>query len=61
MYMSYPNLPKYLSKEDLIEHFTISASERKVLARLREKKNVVGFTALLKSFQFLGYPPYKGV
>ena len=59
--MSYPSLPKYLSKEDLIEHFTISASDRKVLVRLREKKNVVGFTVLLKAYQFLGYPPYKKI
>ena len=61
MYLRYPSLPKYLSKEDLIEHFTIRPSEGKVLARLRENKNVVGFTVLLKAFQFLGYPPYKKV
>ncbi|MDL1978463.1 MAG: DUF4158 domain-containing protein [Deltaproteobacteria bacterium] len=43
--------------EDLIEYFSLTQDERNLLYQWRKDANTVGFAVLLKSFQFLGYPP----
>jgi len=55
--MTYPRLPKHLLKESLAAHFTLEIDDRTVIERMRTPKNRLGGAVLLKTFQFLGYPP----
>jgi hypothetical protein len=55
--MEYPNFSLHIANEDLIEHFSLTPDERYLLSRWRKDANTLGFTVLLKAFQFLGYPP----
>ncbi len=55
--MEYPHLNFYITHDDLIEHFTLSQDERYLLTQWRKDVNKIGFAVLLKSFQYLGYPP----
>ena len=55
--MEYPHLNFYITHDDLIEHFTLSQDERYLLSQWRKDINKIGFAVLLKSFQYLGYPP----
>lgn len=55
--MEYPHFSIHIAKEDLIEYFSLTQDERYLLYQWRKDANTVGFAVLLKSFQFLGYPP----
>ncbi len=55
--MNFPYISSFLSKNELIEYFTLSQSERNLLPNIREEKNQIGFAILLKSFIYLGYVP----
>lgn len=55
--MSYPKLPSAPTNSELIEHFTLLPEENKLVDRIRSPQNRLGASVLLKSFQFLGYPP----
>ncbi len=57
--MEYPRFKLHISENDLIEHFTLTSDERYLLSKWRNDMNSLGFSVLLKSFQFLGYPPQK--
>ncbi len=57
--MDYPHIIPHLSREDLIEQFTLTQEERYCTPQWREEKNILGFVVLLKTFLFLGYPPRK--
>jgi len=53
--MDYPHIIPHLSREDLIEQFTLTQEERYCTPQWREEKNILGFGVLLKTFLFLGY------
>ena len=55
--MDYPHIIPHLSKEDLVEHFTMTQDERYYMPQWRKEKNILGFAVLLKTFSFLGFPP----
>lgn len=55
--MEYPHFSLHIANEDLIEYFSLTQDERYLLYQWRKDANTVGFAVLLKSFQFLGYPP----
>lgn len=55
--MDYPHLRSNITYEYLIEHFTLTQDERYLIALRRRNVNILGFTVLLKTFQYLGYPP----
>jgi hypothetical protein len=57
--MEYPYISPFIRKEELIEHFTLTKEERFLLSQWRKEKNILGFAVLLKSFEYLGYPPRK--
>ena len=57
--MDYPHINPHISKEDLIDHFTLTQNERYFLPQWRKGKNILGFTVLLKTFLFLGFPPRR--
>jgi hypothetical protein len=57
--MSYPNLFVHLQEDVLIEIFSLTSEDTKLIQRLRSGKNKLGFAVLLKSFQHLGYPPFE--
>ena len=57
--MDYPHLSPNMTYDDLIEYFTLTQDERYLLSQWRPDVNILGFTVLLKSFQYLGYPPIK--
>ena len=57
--MEYPHIPQHLSKEELFEHFTLTQDERYNLPRWRKEQNILGFTVLLKTYSFLGFPPRR--
>lgn len=57
--MEYPHLSQHFSKEELFEYFSITQDEKYTLPQWRKEQNVLGFAVLLKSFQFLGFPPRK--
>jgi hypothetical protein len=55
--MEYPRFKLHIAAYDLIEHFTLTSDERYLLSQWRKDTNCLGFAVLIKSFQFLGYPP----
>ena len=55
--MEYPRFKLHIAAYDLIEHFTLTSDERYLLSQWRKDSNCLGFAVLIKSFQFLGYPP----
>ncbi len=57
--MSYPNFLFHIQEDVLIEYFSLSSEDIKLIQRLRSDKNKLGFAVLLKSFQHLGYPPLE--
>ena len=57
--MEYPRFKLHFLEDDLIEHFSLTSDERYLLSQCRNYTNRLGFSVLLKSFQFLGYPPLQ--
>jgi hypothetical protein len=57
--MSYPRFLPHLKEDAYAEIFTLTSEDTKLIKRVRSDKNILGFAVLLKSFQYLGYPPYK--
>lgn len=57
--MEYPHFNLHIANQDLIEHFFLTPNERYLLSQWRKDANTLGFAVLLKSFQFLGYPPQQ--
>jgi len=57
--MTYPDFPRHMSMQNLNEHFTLTQPEIELLSELRTAKNKIGFSTLLKTSVFLGYPPTK--
>lgn len=57
--MKYPHIPPHITKEELIEHFTLYQEERFLLSQQRKDETILGFAVLLKAYLFLGYPPYR--
>jgi len=55
--MPYPKLPTHLRKEELTEDFTLQPEDLRAIQRMRNERNRLGFAVLLKTFQYLGYPP----
>lgn len=55
--MNYPHIIPHISREDLIEQFSLTQEERYCIPQRREEKNILGFAVLLKTFIFLGFPP----
>lgn len=57
--MDYPHIPLHIPQEELVEFFTLAQEERYILPEKKDDKNMLGFAVLLKTFQFLGYPPRR--
>jgi TnpA family transposase len=58
--MDYPHINPHISKEELIDHFSLTQEERYFLPQIwRKEKNILGLAILLKTFVFLGFPPRK--
>ena len=57
--MTYPYLKLNFAKEELMDHFLLDRDEKGLLVRIRKDKNLLGFTVLLKTFMYLGYPPRR--
>ena len=57
--MSYPKILPYLQKDALIEHFSLTLEDTKLIERIRNEENILGFAVLLKTLQYLGYPPHR--
>ena len=57
--MSYPNFFFHLQEDVLIEIFSLTSEDTKLIQRFRSDKNKLGFAVLLKIFQHLGYPPLE--
>lgn len=55
--MDYPHIIPHISRQDLIEQFSLNQEERYCIPQWREGKNMLGFAVLLKTFIFLGFPP----
>jgi hypothetical protein len=56
--MTYPVLRSQMSEDDLIAHFTLDLGDWESIKRIRSESSRLGFAVLLKTFRFLGYPPY---
>lgn len=56
--MTYPVLRSQMSEDDLIAHFTLDLGDWESIKRIRNESSRLGFAVLLKTFRFLGYPPY---
>jgi hypothetical protein len=57
--MSYPKFLYHLQKDTYTEIFSLTSEDTKLIERVRSNKNILGFAVLLKSFQYLGYPPFE--
>lgn len=57
--MAYPRLSSRFSNEDLSENLTLQSGDFNVLKRIRRDENRLGFAVLLKTFEYLGYPPQQ--
>lgn len=57
--MTYPYLKPNFFKEELMDHFLLDLEEKGLLVQIRKNKNLLGFTVLLKTFMYLGYPPRR--
>ena len=55
--MKYPHINKHIEHDELLDHFTLSAKERHLLAQRRKGVNILGVAVVLKSLVFLGFPP----
>lgn len=56
--MDYPHISLHTSREEFIDHFTLTQDERYFLSQTwRKEKNFLGLAVFLKSFKFLGFPP----
>ena len=55
--MKYPHINKHIEHDELLDHFTLSAKERHLLAQRRKEVNILGVAVVLKSLIFLGFPP----
>ncbi|HEY9783871.1 MAG TPA: DUF4158 domain-containing protein [Candidatus Obscuribacterales bacterium] len=55
----YPRFNDIYSREELIEHFLLSESERSLALEMRGEANQLGFGILLKSVLYLGYFPSR--
>ena len=51
--MKYPHINKHIEHDELLDHFTLSAKERHLLAQR------LGVAVVLKSLVFLGFPPHS--
>jgi hypothetical protein len=47
----------HLQNDVLTEIFSLTLEDTRLIERIRSDKNILGFSVLLKSFQYLGYPP----
>jgi TnpA family transposase len=54
----YPKFSLSYSDEELIEHFTLSETDKTFITQVRGDANLHGATVLLKSLQYLGYFPH---
>jgi hypothetical protein len=57
--MEYPRFSLHISEPDLIESFTLTPDEWYLLSKWRKTATTLGFAILMKSFQYLGYPPLQ--
>lgn len=58
--MEFPHFNLHIAEKDLFEYFTLAPDEKYLLSQWRKDVSTLGFAVLMKSFQFLGYPPrYK--
>jgi TnpA family transposase len=57
--MEYPRFSLHVTNEALIEYFSLTPDERYLLSQWRRDANTLGFSILLKSCQYLGYPPRR--
>ena len=57
--MSYPKILPYLQKDAFIENFFLPSEDTKLIERIKSEKNILGFAVLLKTLQYLGYPPHR--
>ena len=57
MKVDYPFFTEGYSREELIQHFTLSETEQQFIAQFRGDVNRHGAAVLLKSLQYLGYFP----
>jgi TnpA family transposase len=54
----YPKLPPSISKKpDLKSHFKLTVQEKNIIKALGQEKTKLGFAVLLKTYQYLGFPP----
>jgi hypothetical protein len=40
--MSYPKILPYLQKDALIEHFSLTSEDTRLIERIRSEKNILG-------------------
>jgi len=57
MKVDYPSFAEGYSREELIEHFTLSQTEQQFITQFRGDVNRHSAAVLLKSLQYLGYFP----
>lgn len=57
--MEYPRFSLNFPNEDIIDSFSLTPDEWYFLSKWRRGANTLGFAVLIKSFQYLGYPPLK--
>jgi hypothetical protein len=57
--MAYPTIPERLSDANLREYFNLRSDDLELSKRIRHDSTRLGFLVLLKSFQYLGYPPHE--
>lgn len=55
--MEYPHFCLHITEKNLLEYFTLAPEERYLLSQWRKDVSILGFAVLMKSLQFLGYPP----
>ena len=55
--MKYPQISSHITYDDLVVYFTLTQDERYLLSQCRKDMTILGFAILLKTFQYLGYPP----
>jgi hypothetical protein len=56
---SYSALEESITNDILIEHFSLQTDDFDLLKRVRQDSSRLGFTVLLKTLEFLGFPPQE--
>ncbi len=53
----YPKFKPAYEQTELLEHFTLTIPEQRIIRKIVKDNNKVGFAIILKTYQYLGYVP----